>query len=153
MQPHWERDLYFAVKPVLIIDATATEHILHRHGIVKMKPIDVAHLWLQSNRLKVRRVKSEDNLPDIGTTALDNKIIMKRATSMAYVDAQENLKSGDHWALGRRIRASRSEQSSSAENVIGINWWPCQTAAATAAAATATATATATAVARAAKPH
>ena len=27
------RDLGFAVKPVLIIDAKATEHILHRHGI------------------------------------------------------------------------------------------------------------------------
>ena len=26
-------DLGFAVKPVLIIDAKATEHILHRHGI------------------------------------------------------------------------------------------------------------------------
>ena len=63
-------DLGFAVKPKLIIDATATEHILHRHGINKMKHNDVAHLWLQdevkSNRLKVRRVESEDNLADIG---------------------------------------------------------------------------------------
>ena len=34
-----------------------------------MKHIDVAHLWLQdevkSSRLRVRRVKSEDNLADI----------------------------------------------------------------------------------------
>ena len=37
-------DLGFALKPVLIIDAKATEHILHRHGIGKMKHIDVAHL-------------------------------------------------------------------------------------------------------------
>ena len=36
-------DLGFAVKPVLIIDAKATEHTLHRHGIGKMKHIDVAH--------------------------------------------------------------------------------------------------------------
>ena len=46
-----------------------------------MKHIDVAHLWLQdevkSNRLRVRRVKSEDNLADIGTKALSNKIIRK----------------------------------------------------------------------------
>ena len=28
-------DLGFAVKPVLIIDAKATEHILHQHGIGK----------------------------------------------------------------------------------------------------------------------
>ena len=55
------RDLGFAVKPVLAIDAKATEHILHQHGIGKMKHIDVAYLWLQdevkSNRLKVRCVK------------------------------------------------------------------------------------------------
>ena len=38
-------DLGFVVKPVLIIDAKATEHILHRHGIWKMKHIDVAQLW------------------------------------------------------------------------------------------------------------
>ena len=37
----------FAVEPVLIIDAKATEHILHRHGIGRVKNIDVAHLWLQ----------------------------------------------------------------------------------------------------------
>ena len=40
-------DLGFVVKPVLIIDAKATEHILHRHGIGKMKHIDVARLRLQ----------------------------------------------------------------------------------------------------------
>ena len=55
-------DLGFAVKPVLIIDARATEHFLHRHGIGKMKHIDVAHQWLQaevkSNKLRVRRLKS-----------------------------------------------------------------------------------------------
>ena len=78
-------DLGFAVKPVLVIDAKATEHILHRHGIGKMKHIDVAHLWLQdevkSNRSRVRRVKSEDSLADIGTKALSNKNIRKHATS------------------------------------------------------------------------
>ena len=51
-------DLGFAVKPVFIIDAKATEHILHRHGSGKRQnetQIDVAHLWLRdevkSNRL------------------------------------------------------------------------------------------------------
>ena len=39
--------LGFAVKPVLAIDAKATEHILHRQGIVKLKHVDVAHLWVQ----------------------------------------------------------------------------------------------------------
>ena len=91
-------DLGFAVKPVLIIDAKATEHILHQHGIGKMKHIDVAHVWLQdevkSDRLRVRRVESEDNLADIGTKALSNRTIRKHAISMAYVDVQENCRSG-----------------------------------------------------------
>ena len=69
------RDLVFAVKPVLVIDAKATRHILHRHGVGRMKHMDVAHLWLRnedkSNKLKDRRVKSEDN-----------EIIRKHATSM-----------------------------------------------------------------------
>ena len=43
-------DWGFAVKPVLIINATATEHILHRH-------VESAN----QTRLRVRRVKSEDN--------------------------------------------------------------------------------------------
>ena len=50
------RDLGFAVKPVLTIDAKATEHSLHRDGIGKMKHIDVEHLWLQ-NEVKSNRVK------------------------------------------------------------------------------------------------
>ena len=89
-------DLGFAVKPVLIIDAKATERILLRHELCKMTHIGVAHLCLRddvkSNRLKVRRVKSEDNVADIGTKALSNQISRKHATSMAYVDAQENSK-------------------------------------------------------------
>ena len=96
-------DLGVAVKPVLIIDAKATEHNLHRHGIGKMKHIDVAHLWLQdevkSNRLRVRRVKSEDNFADVGTLAPSNRVIRKHAISMGYVDAQQNLKSGDTMRL------------------------------------------------------
>ena len=76
-------DLVFPVKPVLVVDAKAKEPILHRHGIDRMQHIDVAHLWLQdevkSNRLRVRRVKREDNLADIGTKANSNKIIRKYA--------------------------------------------------------------------------
>ena len=74
-----------------------------------MKHIDVAHLWLQddvkSNRLRLRRVKSEDNFADIGTKALGIKIIRKHATSMGYTDAQESLKPGVAMGLwGEQIR-------------------------------------------------
>ena len=94
----------------------ATEHIPHRHGIGKMKHIDVAHLWLQdevkSNRLRVRRVKSEDDLADTGTKAPGNKIIRKRAISMGYVVVKENLRLGDAMGSGlanqsKRIKADQ----------------------------------------------
>ena len=39
-------DLGCAVEPVLVIDARATEHILHRQGIGKLKHIHVAYLWV-----------------------------------------------------------------------------------------------------------
>ena len=103
-------DLGFAIKLVLIIDAKATEHILHRHGIGKMKRIDEAHLWLQdevkSNRLKVRRVMREHNLADIGKKALS---IRTHATSMVYDDAKENLKSGD--AIGLWVGMTNQSKS------------------------------------------
>ena len=76
-------DLGFAVKPVLIIDAKATEHILHLHRIGKMKHIDVAQVWLEdevkSDRFRVRCVKSDDNLAQIGRKALSNTSISKHA--------------------------------------------------------------------------
>ena len=51
------RDLGFAVKPVLNIDAKATEHILHRQRIGKLRHIDVAYLWVQYEiRSKMLRV-------------------------------------------------------------------------------------------------
>ena len=87
----------FAVKPVLIIDAKATEHILHRHGIGKMKHIDVAHLWpqdeVQSNRLGVRRFKSETILRTSGRKRSAIKSPENMRQSEGYIDAQGNLKS------------------------------------------------------------
>ena len=113
--------LGFAMKPVLIIDAKATEHILHRHGIRRMKHIDVACLWLQdevkSERLRVRRVKSEDNLADLGTRELSNKIIRRHATSMVYFDDQDSLESGGVMGLwiDESAWTAQSSQSSSAQ--------------------------------------
>ena len=129
MQQHWEHlkrrasrawicDLGFAMRPKLIIDATATEHILHRHGIDKMKHNGVAHLWLQDevkpNRLEVRRVESEDNLADIGAKALSSRIIRKHALSMGYVYVQENLRSGDVMGLWAD-ESEQEDQSRSAQ--------------------------------------
>ena len=87
------RDLGSAVKPVLSIDAKATEHILHRQGIGKLKHIDVASLWVQdeirSQRLRVRRVRSEENVADLGTKPLSNTVIAKHCLTLGYVNMDE----------------------------------------------------------------
>ena len=84
------RDLGFAVKPVLNIDAKATEHILHRQGIGKLKHIDVAYLWVQdeirSQRLRVHRVRSEENVADLGTKPLSKAVIAKHCLTLGYVN-------------------------------------------------------------------
>ena len=81
------RDLGYEKKPVLAIDAKATEHILHRQGIGKLKHIDVAYLWIQdevrSHRLRVCRVRSEDNVADQGTKPLSKAVIAKHCLALA----------------------------------------------------------------------
>ena len=93
------RDVGYEKKPVLAIDAKATEHILHRQGIGKLKHIDVAYLWIQgkvrSRRLQVRRVKSEDNIADLGTKPLSKAVMAKHCTIMGYMNmSQENAQMG-----------------------------------------------------------
>ena len=90
------RDLGYEKKSVLAIDAKATEHILHRQGIGKLKHIDVAYLWIQdevrSHRLRVRRVRSEDNVADLGTKPLSKAVIAKHCLALGYVNMnQENV--------------------------------------------------------------
>ena len=85
--------------PVLAIDAKATEHILHRHGIGKLKHIDVAYLWVQdeirSQRLRVRSVRSEENVADLGTKALSKAVIAKHCLTLGYVNMNEGNVSGE----------------------------------------------------------
>ena len=86
-------DLGLAVKPVLTNDAKATDHILHRQGIGKLKHIDVAYLWVQdeirSQRLRVHRVKSEENVADLGTKPLSKIVIAKRCLTLGYVNMDD----------------------------------------------------------------
>ena len=90
------KDLGYEKRPVLAIDAKATEHILHRQGIGKLKHTDVAYLWIQdevrSGRLQVRRVKSEDNIADLGTKPLSKAVIAKHCITLGYV----NMNQGDN---------------------------------------------------------
>ena len=84
------RDWGFAVQPVLNIDAKATEHILHRQGIRKLKHIDVAYLWVQdeirSQRLRVHSVRNEENVAKLGTKPLSKAVIAKHYFALGYVN-------------------------------------------------------------------
>ena len=55
------RDLDYENNPVLAIDAKATEHILHRQGIGKLRHMDEAYLWvkdeIRSQRLRVQSLE------------------------------------------------------------------------------------------------
>ena len=101
MLHHWERlvfkgvvwslcDLGNEMQPVLAIDAKATEHILHRHGIGRLKHIDEAYLRIQdevrSNKLRERRVKSEEHVSDLGTKVPSKATITKHCTTLGYVN-------------------------------------------------------------------
>ena len=83
---------------MLIIDAKGTEHILHRQGIGKLKHIDVAYWWVQdeirSQRLRVHRVRSEENVADLGTKPLRIAVIAKHCLTLGYV----NMDTGNVWS-------------------------------------------------------
>ena len=88
-------DLDYEMKPVLAIDSRATEHILHRQGIGKLKHIDAAYLWIRdeirSKRLRVRRVRSEEHVADLGIKPLGKSVIAKHCLTLGNV----NMAKGD----------------------------------------------------------
>ena len=73
---------------MLAIDAITSEHILHRQGIGKLNHIDMAYLWVQdeirSKRLRVRMVKSEEIVADLGKA-----VIAKQCLALEYVSMAE----------------------------------------------------------------
>ena len=89
------KDLGYEMEPVLAIDAKVTEHILHKQGVEILTHVDVAYLWMQdeirSKRLRVRRVKSEENVADLGTKPFSKAVIAKHCFTLGYVNmAEEN---------------------------------------------------------------
>ena len=100
-------DLGYVMKPVLTIVAKATEHILHRQGSGRSQHIDVAYLKMQdevrSKMLRVRRVKSEENMADLGTTP-SKATIAKQCIALACVNMAEEQRSEvlvRHWVRCR----------------------------------------------------
>ena len=122
------KDLGYEKRPVLAIDAKATEHILHRQGLGKLKHIDVAYLWIQdevrSRRLQVRRVKSEDNIADLGTKPLSRAVIAEHCATMGYMSMNQEdvqmrhqpwgcLKTLNRWEAGDHVAAAGSKPRAS----------------------------------------
>ena len=77
----------------------ATEHILHRQGIGKLKHIDVAYLWVQdqirSQRVQVRRIRSEENVADLGTKPLSRAVIAKHCLTLVYMNINDEVSTLD----------------------------------------------------------
>ena len=121
------KGLGYGMKPVLAIDAKATEHILHRQGIGRLKHIYVAYVWMQdedrSKWLRVRRVKREENVADWGTTPLSKAVIAKHC--LALVDmAEENAKcklqdAAMFWDCGSIHMIVTGNRTVSAQNTAG----------------------------------
>ena len=69
------KDLGYEMKSVLAIGA---------------KHIDVAYLWMQdeitSKRVRVRRVKSEENVAELGTKPFGKAVIAKHCLTLGYVN-------------------------------------------------------------------
>ena len=105
------KDLGYEMKPVLAIDAKATEHILHRQGSGRLKFLNVAFVWVQdevrSKRLRGRRVRKK--LSDPGTKPLSKAVIAKQCLALGYVKmAEENVSCERHvvaicWNLGSAV--------------------------------------------------
>ena len=69
--------LGYEMKPALAINAKATEHILHE---------------IRSKRLRFRRVKSEENVADLGTKPFSKAVIAKHCLALGYANmAVENV--------------------------------------------------------------
>ena len=81
------------MKPALAIDAKATEHLLHRQGIGRLKHVDASYLWMKegiiSKRLRVRRVNIEENVSDQVTKLLSKAAIAKHCLTLGYVNITE----------------------------------------------------------------
>ena len=111
------RDLGYEMKPVLAIVAKATEHILRWQGTGKLKHIDVAYLWMQdeirSKWLRVRRVKSEENVAYFETKTLSKAVIAKHFLTVCYVNmSEENVQCERHvvamfWDFGSAVSSQQ----------------------------------------------
>ena len=80
-------------------------------------PVGVAYLWVQdeirSQRLRVRRVRSEENVADLGTKPLSKTVIAKHCLTLGFVNMdEESVQSGWQivamfWDFGSAVSSQR----------------------------------------------
>ena len=82
-------DLVFAMKPVLAIDPQARnwEVEAHRCGILVRTGRD----QISETATAQRRVRSEENVADLGTTPLSKTVIAKHCLTLGYMNMDEKM--------------------------------------------------------------
>ena len=82
------RDLGIDTKLQLEVDASAAIGIMERHGLGKMRHLDVNELWIQdkvrTKQFALLKVPGFDNTADIGTKPLDNLAIERHMRKMVF---------------------------------------------------------------------
>ena len=83
------KDFGMDFKAVLILDASAALGILQRHGVGRVRHLDVGALWLQEKeaqrRIRLEKVDGEVNPADLGTKYLGEAEIVKHlATTRSW---------------------------------------------------------------------
>ena len=70
------------------IDASATEAMMQRRGLGKMRHLEVQDLWaqeaIQAGRFQIQRIASGDNTSDLGTKPLNRECLEKCVSRMGF---------------------------------------------------------------------
>lgn len=73
----------------LQIDAAATEGMLQRRGLGRMRHIEVSSLWIQGaiadGKFRVRRIPGKENCADLGTKPLSRASMETHMTNMGFI--------------------------------------------------------------------
>ena len=85
-------DLGVAMKLAFVIDAKATEHILHRQESARLSLQDT----VRSDRLLVRRVKNERHVADLGAMALGRAVIARHPENLRVRQHAEQQQQGSY---------------------------------------------------------
>ena len=74
------------------VDATATEGMLQRRGLGKLRHLDVQQLWgqeaMKRGAFTLKRVISDEHTSDLGTKPLGRESLEKHISRMGYYNPE-----------------------------------------------------------------